>query len=162
MISSSIDQASLRSYPSLSLFISSLVCIHLGYLRTDLSSINQASLFLLTLISLSFALFSFIFIYLYFILMVCVYELVVINLFNFFRHYKLPPFHTVIRIHLISSLYHILVVCHLVMFLWTNVNVKCYDMQSLEKVLHASLRFFTHLWSRNSGSCVVYTRSPVQ
>jgi len=35
---------------------------------------------------------------------------VVINLFNFFRHYKSPPFHTVIRIHLISLLYHILVI----------------------------------------------------
>jgi len=31
------------------------------------------------------------------------------NLFNFFRHYKSPPFHTVIRIHLISLSYHNLV-----------------------------------------------------
>jgi len=29
---------------------------------------------------------------------------------NFFRHYKSPPFHTVIRIHLISLSYHILVI----------------------------------------------------
>jgi len=35
---------------------------------------------------------------------------VVINLFSFFRHYKSPPFHTVIRIHLISLSYHILVI----------------------------------------------------
>jgi len=34
----------------------------------------------------------------------------VINLFKFFRHYKSPPFHTVIRIHLISLSYHILVI----------------------------------------------------
>jgi len=34
---------------------------------------------------------------------------VVINLFNFFSHYK-SPFHTVIRIHLISLSYHILVI----------------------------------------------------
>jgi len=31
-------------------------------------------------------------------------------LFNFFRHYRSPPFHTVIRIHLISLSYHILVI----------------------------------------------------
>jgi len=35
---------------------------------------------------------------------------VVINLFNFFRHYKSPPFHSVIRIHFISLSYHILVI----------------------------------------------------
>jgi len=33
-----------------------------------------------------------------------------ISLFNFFRHYKSPPFHSVIRIHLISLSYHILVI----------------------------------------------------
>jgi len=33
---------------------------------------------------------------------------VVINLFNFFRHYKSPPTHSVIRIHLILLSYHIL------------------------------------------------------
>jgi len=31
-------------------------------------------------------------------------------LFNFFRHYKSPPFHFLIRIHLISLSYHISVV----------------------------------------------------
>jgi len=36
-------------------------------------------------------------------------SIVVINLFNFFRPYKSPPFHTVIRIHLISLSYYILV-----------------------------------------------------
>jgi len=34
--------------PSLSLFFSSLVCIHLGYLRTAISGIDQASSFHLT------------------------------------------------------------------------------------------------------------------
>jgi len=45
--------------PSLSLFLSSLVCIHLGYLRTDISGIDQASSFHLTHISLSFTVISF-------------------------------------------------------------------------------------------------------
>jgi len=40
--------------PSLSLFFSSLVCIHLGYLSTDISGIDQALSFHLTHISLSF------------------------------------------------------------------------------------------------------------
>jgi len=44
---------------TLSLFISSLVCIHLDYLRTDISGINQASLFHIILILLSFTLVSF-------------------------------------------------------------------------------------------------------
>jgi len=35
---------------------------------------------------------------------------VVIKFFNSFRHYKSPPFHTVIRIHLTSLSYHILVI----------------------------------------------------
>jgi len=53
---------------------------------------------------------------------------VVINLFNFFRQYKSPPFHTVIRIHLILFSFHILVILpshfssmeHMLMF---NLNV---------------------------------------
>jgi len=45
--------------PSLSLFLSSLVCIYLGYLRTDISGIDQASSFHLTHISLSFTVLSF-------------------------------------------------------------------------------------------------------
>jgi len=40
--------------PSLSLFFSSLLCIRLGYLRTDLSGIDQASSLHLAYISLSF------------------------------------------------------------------------------------------------------------
>jgi len=40
---------------SLSLFLSSLVCIHLGYLRTDISGIDQASLLHLIHIPLSFS-----------------------------------------------------------------------------------------------------------
>jgi len=43
----------------LSLFLSSLVCIHLGYLRTDISGIDQASSFHLTHISLSLTVISF-------------------------------------------------------------------------------------------------------
>jgi len=45
--------------PSLSLFLSSLVCVHLGYFRTDISGIDQASSFHLTHISLSFTVISF-------------------------------------------------------------------------------------------------------
>jgi len=41
------------------MFFSPLVCIHLGYLRIDLSGIDQASLFYLILISLSLTLISF-------------------------------------------------------------------------------------------------------
>jgi len=40
--------------PSLSLFLFFLVCIHQGYLRTDISGIDQASSFHFTHISLSF------------------------------------------------------------------------------------------------------------
>jgi len=39
--------------------VSSLVCNHLGYLRTDFSGIEQASFFHLILISLPFTLISF-------------------------------------------------------------------------------------------------------
>jgi len=42
------------------MFFSSLVCIHLSYIGTDISSIDQASLFYLILISLLFILNSFI------------------------------------------------------------------------------------------------------
>jgi len=48
---------------------------------------------------------------------------VVINLFNFFRHYK-SPFHTVIRILLTSLSYHILVIFAIsFLFYGANVNV---------------------------------------
>jgi len=93
--------------PSLSLFLSSLVCIHLEYLRTDISGIDKVSSFHLTHISYHSPLYhsrQFLF------YLTCVYEWVVINVFNFFRPYKSPPFHTVIRIHLISLSYHILVI----------------------------------------------------
>jgi len=43
---------------SFSQFLISVVCNHLGYLSTDISGINQASLFHLTLVSLSFILVS--------------------------------------------------------------------------------------------------------
>jgi len=45
--------------PSLSRFLSSLVCIYLGDLRTDISGIDQASSFHLTHVSLSFTVISF-------------------------------------------------------------------------------------------------------
>jgi len=41
------------------LFLSSLVCIHVGYLRTDIFNIDQASFFYLTHILLSFTVISF-------------------------------------------------------------------------------------------------------
>jgi len=47
----------------------------------------------------------------------------VINLLNLFRHYKSPPFHTVIRIHLISLFSHILVFAITFWFHEANVNV---------------------------------------
>jgi len=51
----------LKKVKILSLFFSYLVCIHLGYMRmTDISFIDQASLFHLILISLSFTFISFI------------------------------------------------------------------------------------------------------
>jgi len=72
------------------------VCIHLCYLRTDISGIDQASLFHLILILISFTLISCMLILFY---LTCVYDYVV----QLLRHYwpKSPPFHTVIRIHLI-------------------------------------------------------------
>jgi len=42
--------------------------------------------------------------------LVSVYEYMVINFFNLFGHYKSPPFHSVICIHLISLSYHIVVI----------------------------------------------------
>jgi len=45
--------------PSLSLLFSSLVCIHLGYLLTDISGIDQDSSFHLAHILLSFTVISF-------------------------------------------------------------------------------------------------------
>jgi len=47
---------------------------------------------------------------------------VIINVFNFFRHYKSPPFHFLIRIRLISLSYHISVVLPS-QFNGANVNV---------------------------------------
>jgi len=48
---------------------------------------------------------------------------IIINLFNFFRYYKSPPSHTVIRIHLISLSYHILVFfSHLILVLWSKCH----------------------------------------
>jgi len=57
--------------PSLSMFLS--LCIHLGYPRTDISGIDQALLFHLTHILLSFILISFTPIF-YFIWLVSVYD----------------------------------------------------------------------------------------
>jgi len=55
------DDIIMMQYELFSLFtlpFSSLVCIHLGYLRTDISGIEQASSFHLTHISLSFTVIS--------------------------------------------------------------------------------------------------------
>jgi len=44
-----------------------------------------------------------------------------IHLFvQLFRHYNSPIFRTVIRVHLISLSCHILVFCHLILFLWSK------------------------------------------
>jgi len=59
-------------------------------------------------------------IFLFYFICKCLYEQVVINLFNFFTLYKSPPFHTFIRIHLISLSYHILTFCSLILFLWSK------------------------------------------
>jgi len=90
------------SYCSLSHYILSdqtpYPCI--GYLRTDISGIDQASFFHLTFRRHSPS---------YHSRQLLLFLLVsVINLFNFFRLFKSSPFHTVIRIHLISLSYHIL------------------------------------------------------
>jgi len=77
-----------------------VLSIEIGYYRTYISGIDQALLFHLILTSLSFALISFM--PNMFIWLVSVYDELVVNLFNFFRHFKSPLFHTVIRVHLIS------------------------------------------------------------
>jgi len=66
---------------------------------------------------------------------------VVINLFNFFRHYKSPPFHTVIRIHLISLSCPILVILP-------------FHFSSMEQMLMLMLML---LWTQNSGANIGQT-----
>jgi len=51
-----------------------------------------------------------------------VYDYVVINVFNFKEHYKSPPFHTVIRIHFVSLISHILVCVIFLYFHGANVS----------------------------------------
>jgi len=107
--------------PSLSLFLSSLACIHLGYLRTDISGIDQASSFHLTHISLSFTVISFTPIFTLFDLyrpkclwkwlLICSTFLGTINLLHFTPLFVFT-----------SSRYHIifLLFCHLFLVLWSK------------------------------------------
>jgi len=71
--------------------VSSLVCIHLDYLRTDISGIEQTLLFHLIIILLSFILISFMS-----ICILCVF--VSVNKWSLIssivRYYKSPPFYT--------------------------------------------------------------------
>jgi len=63
---------------------------------------------------------------------------VVINLFNFFRHYKSPPFHIVIRIHLISLSYILVFFSHLILVLYgakVNINVSTSGTHVVHHVL---------------------------
>jgi len=90
--------------PSISLFFSSSVCIHLGYigyLRTDISGFDQADhCFIACSIRNHSPSFHSGRILFYF---TCLY---ICHLFILCRHYKAPSFHTVIRIHIISSPSH--------------------------------------------------------
>jgi len=103
-------------FPSLSLFIFSLVCIQLGWHLLYWPCFVVSSHTHFTVIHPHF-------IHANFIYLTCFYEQVVINLFKFFRHYKWPPFHTAIRIHLISLPSHTLVFAISFYFYGANVNV---------------------------------------
>jgi len=108
------------SWVTLSLFLCSLVSIHIGYLTTDISVLTKFRCFIshISLVYHSPSFHS----HQYLSYLTC--KFLVINLFNFFRHYKLPPFHTVIRIHLISHSYRILVYFAISFYLsGANVNV---------------------------------------
>jgi len=56
ILTGGINQGGVGEIP----FLSSLVCIHLGYLRTDISSTHKALLLHLILISVSFIIISFV------------------------------------------------------------------------------------------------------
>jgi len=79
-------------------YLSYLCC-----LRTDISGIDQASLFHLIIISPSFYLCQFL------VYLTCKCLWISSHwFFQLFRHNKSPPFHSVIFIHLISLPYHII------------------------------------------------------
>jgi len=75
------------------------------------------------------------------------------NMFNFFRHYKSPPFHTVICIHLISLSYHILDFCHFILVLWT----KCYVTRNLLSWEHLNhlFRLLPSVWLKKYISSTI-------
>jgi len=103
------------------MFFSSSICNHQGYLRTDISGIDQASLVHL-ITSLTITLISFMPIFIYFTctsLYMNKKSLICSNLFR-----KSPPFHTVIRINLILLSSHILVFFAISFYFFgANVNV---------------------------------------
>jgi len=114
---------------TLSLFFFSLVCTHLGYLRTRITGNDQTSLFHLILISLSFTFILFIGNY-YFIWLVSMNMYIKYIIFMYIQLlfgptawllYTSPPFPTVIHIRLISLSSHILFFAISFYFYWANV-----------------------------------------
>jgi len=77
-------------------------------------------------------------------------------LFNFFRHYKSPPFHFLIRIHLISLSYHISVVLpshfsfmeQMLMLIRCEFNRKSKCRTWNRKRLNLTLQM-EHMWNFN-------------
>jgi len=57
-------------------------------------------------------------------------------LFNFFRHYECPPFHSVIRIHLISLSYHISVVLQSHFSFMEQMLMLCYCLYVVCKLIN--------------------------
>jgi len=100
--------------------------------ETDLSGIDQASLFHLTHVSLSFTLTLFMPI-IFYLTYKCLW-INSLNLFNFLRHNKSPPLHSVSLVHLISLWSHILVFVILFYFYGANVNVNVYDEVVISKL----------------------------
>jgi len=116
----------------------------------------------------------------YVIWLVSVSEYVVNNLFNFFRHNKSPPFHTVIRIHLISLSYHILVILtshfssmeQMLMLMSVLItNLRCIVICVIRQVeaTHCkcliNLSVHSHVWGVSRHTCfarMILARLPVQ
>jgi hypothetical protein len=62
---------------------------------------------------------------------------VVINLFNFYRHFKLTPFHTVIRVHLFNTISYFCSSSYC--FLWSMlaiIVIKCHALNPWQKEIH--------------------------
>jgi len=65
----------------------------------------------------------------------------VIDFFNYFRHYKSPSFHTVIRIHLISLSYHILVILPSHFSSVEQMLMLIDRLLSLDRLIYTALEF---------------------